>query len=134
MPTTTTVPRPPKPLPHSTSIATVCLSGHLPEKLAAIAEAGFTGVEIFENDVLHYNGSRADIYAMCQRLGLKVEMFQPFRDYEGAATPEDQKRNYDRLERKLQWMDELHTDLILLCSNASPSSVCRRLHRQETKG
>ncbi|TDQ16718.1 hypothetical protein DEV91_106235, partial [Phyllobacterium brassicacearum] len=32
-----------------TSIATVSLSGELPEKLDAIARAGFAGVEIFEN-------------------------------------------------------------------------------------
>ena len=32
------------------SIATVSLSGTLPEKLEAIAAAGFDGVEIFEND------------------------------------------------------------------------------------
>jgi sugar phosphate isomerase/epimerase len=34
------------------SIATVCLSGGLAEKLEAIAAAGFKGVEIFENDLL----------------------------------------------------------------------------------
>ena len=34
------------------SIATVSLSGTLPEKLEAIAAAGFDGVEIFENDLL----------------------------------------------------------------------------------
>jgi hypothetical protein len=39
------------------SIATVSLSGTLPEKLEAIAAAGFDGVEIFENDLLYYDGS-----------------------------------------------------------------------------
>ena len=34
------------------SIATVCLSGMLREKLEAIAAARFDGVEIFENDLL----------------------------------------------------------------------------------
>lgn len=38
------------------SIATVSLSGTLPEKLEAIAAAGFDGVEIFENDLLYYDG------------------------------------------------------------------------------
>ena len=40
-----------------TSIATVCLSGGLSEKLQAIAAAGFRGVEIFENDLLSYAGT-----------------------------------------------------------------------------
>ena len=44
-----------------TSIATVCLSGGLSEKLEAIAAAGFRGVEIFESDLLSYNGSPADV-------------------------------------------------------------------------
>lgn len=39
-----------------TSIATVCLSGGLSEKLEAIAAAGFRGVEIFESDLLSFNG------------------------------------------------------------------------------
>lgn len=110
-------------LPHRTSIATVCVSGHLLDKLTAISEAGFDGVEIFENDLLHYPGSRQDVYNVCQELGLKIEMYQPFRDLEGAPNEEELKRSLDRLERKFQWMDELHTDLILLCSNCSPNSV-----------
>ena len=35
-----------------TSIATVSISGNLESKLRAIAQAGFDGVEIFENDLL----------------------------------------------------------------------------------
>src|SRR5437660_12878700 len=40
-----------------TAIATVSLSGTLNEKLEAIAAAKFTGVEIFENDLLSFNGT-----------------------------------------------------------------------------
>ena len=39
------------------SIATVSLSGTLPEKLEAIAFARFDGVEIFENDFLFFAGT-----------------------------------------------------------------------------
>ena len=39
------------------SIATVSLGGTLMEKLQAIAAAGFDGVEIFENDLLYFDGS-----------------------------------------------------------------------------
>jgi 4-hydroxyphenylpyruvate dioxygenase len=42
-----------------TSIATVCLSGTLNEKLDAIAAAQFKGVEIFENDLLSFDGTPA---------------------------------------------------------------------------
>ena len=44
-----------------TAIATVCLSGALDDKLEAIANAGFERVELFENDLLSFNGSPADV-------------------------------------------------------------------------
>jgi len=65
------------------SIATVSLSGTLPEKLEAIAAAGFDGVEIFENDLLYYDGSPREIKQMCADLGIAITLFQPFRDFEG---------------------------------------------------
>lgn len=67
------------------SIATVSLSGTLPEKLEAIAAAGFDGVEIFENDLLHYDGSPRDVRRLCADLDLEILLFQPFRDFEAAA-------------------------------------------------
>ena len=39
------------------SIATVSLSGDLNEKLEAVAAAGFKGVEIFEADLLSFDGT-----------------------------------------------------------------------------
>ncbi len=65
------------------SIATVSLSGTLPEKLEAIAAAGFDGVEIFENDLLYFDGTPATVRRMCADLGLEIMLFQPFRDFEG---------------------------------------------------
>ena len=54
-----------------TSIATVSLSGGLAEKLEAIAAAGFTGVEIFESDLLSFNGTPKDVRRMAASLGLR---------------------------------------------------------------
>ena len=59
------------------SIATVSLSGTLPEKLEAIAAAGFDGVEIFENDLLYYDGSPREVRQMCADLGIAITLFQP---------------------------------------------------------
>ena len=42
-----------------TSIATVSISGNLPEKLEAIAAAGFDGIEIFEQDFITHDGDTA---------------------------------------------------------------------------
>jgi 4-hydroxyphenylpyruvate dioxygenase len=105
-----------------TSIATVCLSGGLSEKLAAIAAAGFRVVEIFENDLVSYNGTPADLRKELTALDLEVVTFQPFRDFEGMPEPQRQK-TFDRAERKFDLMQELGCDLLMVCSNVSPDSV-----------
>ncbi|MEO3727713.1 3-dehydroshikimate dehydratase QuiC [Pseudomonas syringae] len=104
------------------SIATVSLSGTLPEKLEAIAAAGFDGVEIFENDLLYYDGSPREIRQMCADLGIAITLFQPFRDFEGCRR-DRLDRNLERAERKFDLMQELGTDLVLVCSNASSDSI-----------
>jgi 3-dehydroshikimate dehydratase len=105
-----------------TSIATVCLSGGLSEKLQAIAAAGFRGVEIFESDLLSYNGTPADVAKEMSDLGLSAITFQPFRDFEGMPEPQRQ-RTFDRAERKFDLMQELGCDSLLVCSNVSPDSL-----------
>ncbi|MFB9910123.1 bifunctional sugar phosphate isomerase/epimerase/4-hydroxyphenylpyruvate dioxygenase family protein [Rhizobium paknamense] len=105
-----------------TSIATVSIGGEFPEKLAAIAKAGFTGVEIFENDFLTYDASPREVAAMVKDHGLKITLFQPFRDFEGMPEPH-RSRAFERAERKFDIMGELGTDLMLICSNVSPVSL-----------
>jgi 4-hydroxyphenylpyruvate dioxygenase len=101
-----------------TSIATVSISGALDAKLRAIAAAGFDGAEIFENDLLSSHLSAREIAALMQELGLACTMFQPFRDLEGLPEPQ-RARAFDRLERKFDVMEELGTDLLLVCSSCS---------------
>jgi 4-hydroxyphenylpyruvate dioxygenase len=104
------------------SIATVSISGTLVEKLTAIQAAGFDGVEIFENDLLYFDGSPADVRRIAADLGLKIMLFQPFRDFEGVSA-ERLARNLDRVKRKFDLMHELGTDRILVCSNVSPDTL-----------
>lgn len=104
------------------AIATVCLSGALNEKLEAIAAAGFKGVELFENDLLSFNGTPADVRRMAADLGLAIVTFQPFRDFEGM--PEGRReRVFQRAERKFDVMAELGCDLLMVCSNVAPDSL-----------
>jgi 4-hydroxyphenylpyruvate dioxygenase len=105
-----------------TSIATVSLSGGLGEKLQAVAAAGFSGVEIFENDLLSFNGAPSDVAKMVADLGLKIVTFQPFRDFEGMPEPQ-RARAFARAERKFDVMVELGCDLLMVCSNVSPDSL-----------
>ncbi|PWC54829.1 sugar phosphate isomerase/epimerase and 4-hydroxyphenylpyruvate domain-containing protein [Azospirillum sp. TSO22-1] len=104
------------------SIATVSLSGTLPEKLEAAAAVGFDGVEIFENDLLTFDGSPADVRRIAEGLGLAITIFQPFRDFE--AMPDSVRPlNLDRAERKFDIMQALGTDLVLVCSNVQPHAI-----------
>ncbi|WP_119420599.1 bifunctional sugar phosphate isomerase/epimerase/4-hydroxyphenylpyruvate dioxygenase family protein [Desertibaculum subflavum] len=105
-----------------TSIATVSISGTLIEKLQAIAAAGFEGVEIFENDFLAFDGSPREVGRMVADAGLRITLFQPFRDFEGMPEPQ-RGRTFDRAERKFDIMQELGTDLMLICSNVSPLAL-----------
>ena len=103
-------------------IATVALSGTLADKLEAAALAGFDGVEVMEGDLLAFEGSPADVRRMAADLGITIDLYQPFRDFE--AMPEPQRsRNLDRAERKFDLMEELGTDLVLVCSNTSPLAL-----------
>jgi 4-hydroxyphenylpyruvate dioxygenase len=105
-----------------TSIATVSISGGLAEKLEAIAAAGFQGIEIFENDLLSFDGTPTDVGKRIRDLGLSLVALQPFRDFEGM--PDEQRaRTFDRAERKFDIMQELGTDMLLVCSNVSPLSL-----------
>jgi len=105
-----------------TAIATVCLSGTLTEKIEAIAAAQFKGVEIFENDLLSFNGTPADARRMIEGFGLTTITFQPFRDFEGMPEPQRSKV-FARAERKFDVMQELGCDLLMVCSNVSPDSL-----------
>lgn len=105
-----------------TAIATVCLSGTLVEKIEAIAAAGFKGVEIFEADLLSFNGTPAEARRMMESLGLETITFQPFRDFEGMPEPQRSKV-FARAERKFDVMSELGCDLLMVCSNVSPDSL-----------
>src|SRR3546814_95573 len=104
-----------------TSIATVSISGDLHEKLAAIAAAGFDGVEIFETDFLAFDGTPEEVGSMVRDHGLEITMFQPFRDFEGLPEPQ-RERAFDRAEHKFDLMQQLGTDLMLVCSSVSPLS------------
>ncbi|WP_053384611.1 bifunctional sugar phosphate isomerase/epimerase/4-hydroxyphenylpyruvate dioxygenase family protein [Leucobacter celer] len=105
-----------------TSIATVCLSGGLTQKLHACAEAGFDGVEIMDADLVAAYESPEEIRALCARLGIRIDMFQPMRDIEG-VDPDAFADNLRRAEAKFDVMERLGADLLLLCSNVGTATI-----------
>ncbi|ELY6225710.1 sugar phosphate isomerase/epimerase [Cronobacter muytjensii] len=103
------------------SIATVCVAGTLPEKLRAIAQAGFDGVEIFEPDFTAWGESPARLAALCQELGLMIFLFQPLRNIEGAPA-QHWPQTRDRACRTFEAMREMGCRDLLLCSNLAAQS------------
>lgn len=105
-----------------TSIATVCLAGTLAEKLRAAADAGFDGVEIFEQDLTVSPHSPEQIRDKAKELGLSIDLFQPFRDLL-SVTEDEFQDNLRRLEAKFRLMNRLGVSVILACSNVGTASV-----------
>jgi len=103
-------------------IATVALSGSLPEKLEAAAAVGFDGVEVMEADLLSFDGSPADVRGIAEGLGLAIELYQPFRDFEAMPDPQ-RARNLDRAERKFDVMQAMGAELLLVCSNTQAAAL-----------
>lgn len=105
-----------------TSIATVSVSGNLREKLDAIAAAGFDGIEIFEQDFIADAGSPREVGDLIRDKGLAIDLFQPFRDFEG-LTGARRAKALDRAERKFDLMGELGAELVLVCSTVAPDAL-----------
>ena len=105
-----------------TSIATVCLSGTLVEKLHAAAAAGFDGVEVFEPDLIASPASPEEVVALAHRLGLTLDLYQPFRDAEG-VTDDEFESVLHRATAKFRLMQRLGIDTMLVCSNVGTATV-----------
>ncbi|WP_152463755.1 bifunctional sugar phosphate isomerase/epimerase/4-hydroxyphenylpyruvate dioxygenase family protein [Roseivivax sp. THAF30] len=105
-----------------TGIATVSISGTLEEKIEAISEASFDGIEIFEQDFIADIRSPKLVGQRIRDAGLDVMLFQPFRDFEGLPNPMRAKA-FDRAERKFDVMEDLGCELILMCSSCHPEAL-----------
>lgn len=119
---TSTVPGEPGAGGHRHCIATVALGGTLGEKLAAVAAAGFDGIELFEPDLIAAPLKPQEIRRRLEDLGLKLELYQPLRDME-AVRPGQFQRNLNRAQAKLDLMTRLGAPMLLMCSNVSPGAV-----------
>jgi 4-hydroxyphenylpyruvate dioxygenase len=104
------------------SIATVCLSGTLDDKLTAAAAAGFDGIELFENDLVVSPMAPSEVRKRCDGLGLSIDLYQPFRDLDSTDTGQFRK-SLARAERKFDVMAALGVDTVLVCSSVSPSAA-----------
>ncbi|MDW6005238.1 bifunctional sugar phosphate isomerase/epimerase/4-hydroxyphenylpyruvate dioxygenase family protein [Vibrio mangrovi] len=104
------------------SIATVSISGTLEDKFNAAAQAGFDGIEIFENDLTQSAMSPVQVRQLAESLNLEIIALQPFRDFE--AMPDAlRSKNFYRAQKKFELMHELGTKNLMVCSNVSPFTI-----------
>ncbi|KAL6816249.1 xylose isomerase-like protein [Trichoderma camerunense] len=112
-----------------------CYAGHsLPEKLDVAMNSGFTGIELFYEDLLdlakkmpggaspeNHISSAQLIRGYCDDRNLEIICLQPFMHYEGLV---DRSLHYRRIEEMRLWFKMAHvlrTDLIMLPSSNLPS-------------
>jgi hypothetical protein len=91
----------------------------MPVIKAAGIDPVYDGIELFEPDFTNARMSAAEPRRQCDDLGLKVELFQPFCDFEGMPR-ESFERSLLRAEKKFDLMEALGCPLVLVCSNTSP--------------
>ncbi|MEX3007597.1 bifunctional sugar phosphate isomerase/epimerase/4-hydroxyphenylpyruvate dioxygenase family protein [Hoeflea sp. TYP-13] len=107
------------------TIATTSVPGDLPTKLETIAGAGFHGIELYEPDLTGCAHCPADVGKLAREFNLTIDLFQPFHDFEGlAGTSRD--RAFDRLERKLDLMQEVGATTLLVGTSTHPDASGER--------
>ena len=107
------------------SIATTAIPGDLSEKLEKIAAAGFHGVELYEPDFISFDGAAEDICKLLEVYNLQITLLQPFTDFEGLIG-DQRNQALKRLESKVNLMQSLGTDLLLVCSSCHPDTSAGR--------
>lgn len=104
------------------AISSLSFPDILQKKIEAAAEAGFSGIEIFHEDLIYCGVKAGRIGKFARSLGIEVLSLQSLRDYEGA--PESQRAwNRKRSERYLDLAEELGARLLIVCSNGRADTM-----------
>lgn len=104
------------------SIATLSMAGSLPEKLEAIARAGFNAVELFDDDLRHFPGGARDVRRLTDALDLEVVLLQPLRNADGVP-PARRAQVVADAGRMLDDMGELGCRQLLVCSSVDQDAL-----------
>lgn len=98
------------------SIATASVPGELKDKLFAISDAGFDGVELNDHDIITFDGSPQELGKLVIEAGLSIKLYQPGFDFEGLSG-EAREHAFAHLKHKFALMVEIGAPLILLTSS-----------------
>ena len=103
------------------SIATLCMSGTLRDKLEAAAAARFDAVELCEPDFISFRGTPREVRSIADDLGIGIDLYRPFRDATDRIDA-SQPPAFDRAERKFDLLAELGAPMLALPSAAVPAA------------
>ena len=106
-------------------VATTSVPGDLLRKLDTIAAAGFSGFELHEPDLTGFSGSAKEVRTHAAKLGLTVDVFQPFHDLEGLKGA-DRAAAFARLDQKLSVMQDLGARTLLVGATTHPDATSDR--------
>ncbi|KAH8922986.1 4-hydroxyphenylpyruvate dioxygenase [Atractiella rhizophila] len=128
-----------------------CHSHSLQAKIQAASSAGFSSIELFDNDwfaflksYAHSKGQDEDedstaiaaaqeVGSLVKQAGLKISCLQPLRDFEGWMDSEKKKDAYERARKFYILLPHLGTDLLLVPSNTSPANVLHSSPQEAVK-
>jgi len=99
-------------------MATSAVPGDLPRKLELIADAGFDGIELSEPDLLKFSGNVEEVVCQADELGLKIDLLQPFKEFEGQDGNE-RTATFARLDQKLALTAALEAQTLLVCTSTN---------------
>jgi 4-hydroxyphenylpyruvate dioxygenase len=92
---------------------------------------------VFESDLVASASSPTEVRRRVEDLGLSMELYQPFRDFE-AVPPDHLAHNLRRARRKLELTCLLGAPMLLVCSSVSELAedddglASEQLHRLAT--
>ncbi len=121
----------------------------LDKKLQAIAAAGFQGIELGFPDLLSFASKNLgkhvgsqdfdllcnaglEVRRMCEELGLKIVMLQPFSNFEGwKPQSEERKDAFRRAKGWIRIMEAVGTDMLQVAGSIAPNlaGLTQAFHR-----
>lgn len=104
------------------AISSLSFSGPLEHKIAAAAEAGFAGIEIFREDIVGFDGAPEDVARLAAENGIAVVSLQSLRDFE--ALPEGERGwAMERAGRFLDLAGRIGAPLLVVCANTRADAL-----------
>ena len=105
------------------SIATLCMSGTLRDKLEAAAAARFDAVELCEPDFIGFRGTPREVRHIADDLGIGIDLYRPFQNMMSGGNGTALRQALDRVERKFDLMVELGVPMLALGSTTFSAAV-----------